>query len=113
MTTTQPAPLESSSLWAAMKASYDSGNRQWIETTEAQYLQQENILPPISWGLYKFLASGEWSLTEAGAPIYAVFSRANGRCFAAYMTMQEYHSNSVPRPLTPAPFPPAQPRFKP
>jgi hypothetical protein len=112
MTTTQPAPLESSNLWAAMKASYDSGNRQWIETTEAQYLQQENILPPISWGPNKFLASGEWSLTEAGAPIYAAFAKEEGRYFAAYMTMMEYN-NAFPRPLTPAPFPPAQPRFRP
>ena len=112
MNTTHPAPLEWSELFQAMKASYDSSARQWIETTEAQYTQQENILPPISWGPSKFLASGEWTVTEAGAPIYAAFAKEEGRCFAAYMTMMEYN-NAFPRPLTPAPFPPAQPRFRP
>lgn len=84
-------PLEWAELWAAMRPE----PHVWVDTTEAMFDNQLNVLPPQDMGNGGFLVGEPNHHNAKGEPVYACFSHQYGACVgdyyeACYMTQREF-----------------------
>lgn len=81
------SPLEWQPLWDAM----DSRPDEWIETTSSMWWDMLECVPPRAQAGGRFLVGEPKRHDENGKAVHACFwKRADGRCFAQHMTVDEF-----------------------
>jgi len=84
----EPGPLEWDDLWAAMKKDPEK----WQLTTEHMYDEMLNCLPPRAWIRNAFLVGEPDHHNNEGFPVYACFSKMQGKCFARYLSLAQFNA---------------------
>ena len=80
-------------LWDEIQSNYYSGNDEWVETTEEMFDEMLGAVPPVAMISTAFLMGEPWNHNDAGQAVYAAFKAKSGKCFAKYMTVNEFRSD--------------------
>ena len=87
-------PKAGKDLWDAMRAAYEAGNGQWVETTERVYDEQLNVLPPRAWIGPSFAVGEEYCHNEYGLAVWPTFTHRDGRYFGRYATLTDFRADA-------------------